>query len=98
MIGDEKIQKDELIQLHAFFLQLRLNLENNIIDTKLKHFITYDLLNISPHQVFKSKNEQKLAIFELCRGISNMISEIDPYNFSELCSSLEDTCSKLRKK
>jgi hypothetical protein len=92
-----KIQKDELIQIHSFLLQLRLNLEDKIIDTKLNHFSSYDSLNISPHKVFKSKNEQELAIFELSRGISNLISEYDPSTFSEICSNLNETCNKLRK-
>ena len=80
-----------------FLVQLKSNLENNIIDTKLNHFLSYDLLNISPQQVFKSKREQELAIFELSRGIAYLSKENEPSSFQELCSSLEETCNKLRK-
>ncbi len=79
-----------------FLVQLKSNLEYNIIDTKLNHFLSYDLLNISPHQVYKSKREQELAIFELSRGIAYLIKENDPSAFQELCSLLDDTCNKLR--
>jgi hypothetical protein len=80
-----------------FLVQLRSNLEMNIIDTKLNHFLSYDLLNISPQQVFKSKREQELAIFELSRGIAYLIKENEPSVFQELCSSLDETCNRLRK-
>jgi len=52
----KNIQKDELIQLHIFLVQLRSNLEE-IIHPKLNHFLSYDLLDTSPQQVFKSKKE-----------------------------------------
>ena len=65
--------------------------------TNLNPFLPYDLLNISPHQVFKSKREQELAIFELSRGIAYLIRENESSAFQELCSSLEETCNKLRK-
>jgi len=79
-----------------FLIQLRSKLEMNIIDTKLNHFLSYDLLNISPQQVYKSKREQELAIFELSRGIAYLIKENDPSAFQELCSSLDETCNRLR--
>lgn len=71
------IQKDELIQLHMFLFQLKLNLEE-IIDPKLNHFSEYDSLEMSPQQVFKSKKEHQVAIFELSKGISSMIKENNP--------------------
>jgi len=80
-----------------FLIQLRSNLEMNIIDTKTNHFLSYDLLNISPQQVFKSKREQELAIFELSRGIAYLIRENESSAFQEVCSSLDEICNKLRK-
>ena len=65
--------------------------------TNLNPFLSYDLLNISPYQVFKSKREQELAIFELSRGIAYLIRENEPSAFQEVCSSLDETCNKLRK-
>ncbi len=80
-----------------FLIQLKSNLENNIIDSKFNHFLSYDLLNISPQQVFKSKREQELAIFELSKGIIYLIKENEPSAFLKICSILEETCNKLRK-
>ena len=95
--GVTNIQKDELIQLHMFLVQLKSNLEDNIINTKSNHFLSYESLNISPQQVFKSKKEQKLAIFELSRGIANLIKEKHPTAFQKLCKLLYETCNKLKK-
>ena len=63
----------------------------------LNPFLSYDLLNISPQQVFKPKIEQELAIFELSKGIAYLIKEKEPSAFQEICSSLDETCNKLRK-
>jgi len=68
-----------------------------IDDTNLNPFLSYDLLNISPQQVFKPKMEQELAIFELSKGIAYLIKEKEPSAFQEICSSLDETCDKLRK-
>ena len=75
-----------------FLVQLKSNLEMNIIDTKLNHFLSYDLLNISPQQVFKSKREQELAVFELSKGITCLIKEKHPSAFQRLCEKFEETC------
>ena len=80
-----------------FLVQLKSYLENNIIDTKLNHFLSYDLLNICPQHVFKSKSEHELAIFEISRGIAYLIRGNESSAFQELCSLLDDTCNKLRK-
>jgi hypothetical protein len=80
-----------------FLVQLKSNLEINMMDSKLNHFLSYDLLNISPQQVFKSKREQELAIFELSKGITYLIKENEPSAFSKICSILEETCNKLRE-
>jgi len=93
----KKIQKDELIQLHSFLVQLRNNLED-MINSETNHFLEYDLLEINPHEVYKSKQEQKLTIFEISKGISCLIKEKHPRAFQRLCENFEDICSKLRKK
>ena len=70
----KNIQKDELIQLHMFLVQLRSSLEE-IINPKLNHFLSYEELKISPQQVFKSKKEHELALFELSLGLSKLLNE-----------------------
>jgi len=68
------MQKDELIQLHSFLLQLKIHLEGMIENNGGKEFISYDKLNITPFQVHKSKREHKLAVFILSKGIANLLS------------------------
>ncbi len=93
----KKIQKDELIQLHSFLVQLRNNLED-MINPEANHFLTYDLLEINPHEVYRSKREQELAVFELGKGISCLIKEKYPSALERLCEKFEEICSKLREK
>ena len=69
-----------------------------MINHESNHFLTYDLLEINPHEVYKSKQEQKLAIFEISKGISCLINEKHPGAFQYLPESFEETCTKLRQK
>ncbi|MFE3845946.1 UPF0058 family protein [Thermoplasmatota archaeon] len=77
-------------------MQVRNNLED-MIKRDDNHFIEYDMLNISPQHVYKSKCEQKLGIFELSMGISCLIKDDNPSAFQDLCETFEETCKKLRK-
>jgi len=69
-----------------------------MINPEQNHFLNYDLLEIYPHEVFRSKREQKLAVYELCKGLSNLVSEKHPSAFDFICRKFEELCSKLRKK
>lgn len=82
------MQKDELIQLHTFLLQLKTHLEYIIENNGSNEFLSYDKLNITPYQVYKSKREHKLAVFTLSRGIADMLSNND-------CPGLEKISSRL---
>lgn len=68
------MQKDELIQMHAFLLQIKSYVEDGDNETK-DVFTSYDTLNVAPHHVFKSKDLQKEAVFELCKGISRLFNK-----------------------
>jgi len=68
------MQKDELIQLHSFLLQLKIHLEGMVENNGGREFISYDKLNITPFQVYKSKREHKLAVFTLSKGIADLLS------------------------
>ena len=68
------MQKDELIQFHTFLLELKSNL-GSIVDNKGGvEFQSYDKLNISPNQVYKSKREHRVAVFTLSEGIATLLS------------------------
>ena len=95
-MGSE-IQKDELIQIHAFLLQLRAHLENMVKNSNPQVFLSYEKLNIGPHKVHKSKKEHKLAVFELSKGITNLLQESNCSVFQRIYDDLEKMCNRFRK-
>jgi hypothetical protein len=68
------MQKDELIQLHAFLLQLKTHLEDLMENNGGVEFAPYARLDVTPYQVYKSKREHKLAVFTLSKGIATLLS------------------------
>jgi hypothetical protein len=60
-------------------------------------FLSYDKLDIIPHQIHKSKKEHNLAIFELSRGIANLLKENDYSISQQIHDSLEGRCVRFRK-
>ncbi len=95
-MGSE-IQKDELIQIHAFLLQLGAHLENMVENSNPQVFLSYEKLNIGPHKVHKSKKEHKLAVFELSKGIAGLLQENNCSVFQRIYDSLEKMCNRYRK-
>jgi hypothetical protein len=69
----EKMQKDELIQIHTFLLQLKTHLNDMVNNKGGKEFLSYDKLNVTPYQVYKSKREHKLAVFILSKEIASLL-------------------------
>jgi hypothetical protein len=68
------MQKDELIQLHTFLLQLKTHLEDIVENNGGAEFQSYVKLDVTPYQVYKSKREHKLAVFTLSKGIADLLS------------------------
>ncbi len=84
------MQKDELIQLHTFLLQLKTHLEDMITNNGGVEFKAYKRLDVTPYQVYKSKREHKLAVFTLSRGIANLLS-------NNKCPGLEKVSNRLEQ-
>lgn len=82
------MQKEELIQLHSFLLQLKIHLESMVENDGSKTFFAYDKLDINPCQVYKSKREHKLAVFKLSKGIADLLRDND-------CPGLEKISNRL---
>ncbi len=82
------MQKDELIQLHTFLLQLKTHLESVVDHNGGVEFKPYVKLNVTPYQVYKSKREHKLAVFTLSRGIATLMSNNN-------CPGLEKVSGRL---
>lgn len=70
----ESMQKDELIQMHTFLIQLKTHLEEIVESNGGEEFNLYERLDVSPYQVYKSKREHKLAVFTLSKGIADLLS------------------------
>ena len=82
------MQKDELIQLHTFLLQLKTHLDEMVENDGGAAFISYDKLNVTPFQVYKSKREHKLAVFTLSQGIATLLTHNN-------CPGLEKISNRL---
>jgi hypothetical protein len=82
------MQKDELIQLHTFLLQLKTHLEYMVNNNGGSEFQYYEKLNVTPFQVYKSKREHKLAVFTLSKGIAELLSNNN-------CPGLEKVSNRL---
>ena len=92
-----EMQKDEIIQFHTFLLQLRTHLENMVENNNPQAFLSYEKLNIGPHKIHKSKKEHKLAVFELSKGITNLLQENNCSAFQRIYDDLEKMCNRFRK-
>ena len=84
------MQKDELIQLHTFLLQLKTHLEDMVPNNGGNEFQLYTKLDVTPYQVYKSKREHKLAVFTLSRGIASLLSNNN-------CPGLEKVSNRLNQ-
>lgn len=84
------MQKDELIQLHMFLLQLKTHLEDMVENNGGAEFISYVKLDVTPYQVYKSKREHKLAVFTLSKGIADLMS-------NNKCPGLEKVSNRLEQ-
>jgi hypothetical protein len=82
------MQKDELIQLHTFLLQLKTHLEEIVQNNGGIEFQSYVKLDVTPYQVYKSKREHKLAVFTLSKGIATLLSNNN-------CPGLEKISNRL---
>ena len=83
------MQKDELIQLHTFLLQLKTHLEDLVGNDGIEQFEIYNILNVTPYQVYKSKREHTLAVFTLSKGIADLLLDNSFTGLEKISSRLE---------
>ena len=72
------MQKEEIIQLHTLFAQIKNELEQQF-PSPVSAFEEYEDLKVLPHHVHKSKDDHKRAVFVLGRVIANVFSH-DKYS------------------
>jgi len=70
--GGDRIQKQELIRVHADLVRMKNNYEKKGYKSE---FQPYYELSISPGHVHKSKDEHKKAIFVLSSVLSSVVAE-----------------------
>jgi len=51
-------------------------------------FQFYDILDVTPYHIYKSKREHKLAVFTLSRGIANLLSNNNYPGFKKTSNRL----------
>ena len=83
------MQKDELIQLHTFLLQLKNHLEDLIGNDGIEQFEIYNILDVTPYQVYKSKREHTLAVFTLSKGIADLLLDNSFTGLEKISTRLE---------
>ena len=66
------MHKDEIIQLHTLFVQIKEEIERELSNNSI--FEEYKALGIYPQHVHKSKDEHKKAIFTLGKEIASVFS------------------------
>ncbi|HDN96150.1 MAG TPA: UPF0058 family protein [Thermoplasmatales archaeon] len=74
------MQKEELIQLHTLFVQIKKEIERQCKDLN-GAFKEYEKLGVLPHHVHKSKSAHKKAIFILGKEIAKLFAHSE---FSEM--------------
>ena len=82
------MQKDELIQLHMFLLQLKNHLQSILGNNGIEEFAIYEKLNVTPYQVYKSKREHTLAVFMLSKGIADLLTNSDYTGLEKIANRL----------
>jgi len=88
------MQKDELIQLHTFLLQLKTHLEDLMQNNGGAEFEPYRKLDVTPYQVYKSKREHKLAVFTLSKGIATLLSNNNFPGLEKVSNRLEQMAER----
>lgn len=86
--GGILMQKDEIIQLHMFLLQLKNHLQDILGDDGAEEFAMYEKLNVTPYQVYKSKREHTLAVFMLSKGIADLLTNSNYPGLDKISSRL----------
>jgi len=88
------MQKEELIQLHTLFVQIKNELEKQLAE-KNGAFKEYEKLGVLPHHVHKSKNSHKKAIFILGKEIAKLFSHDKYSSMGRIAQRLERMSAKI---
>ncbi|MCD6512620.1 MAG: UPF0058 family protein [Thermoplasmata archaeon] len=87
------MQKEELIQLHTLFVQIKEELQKRMdLNGAFKE---YEELGVYPHHIHKSKNAHKKAIFILGMEIAKVFSHNDLSSMGRVAQRLQRMEAKI---
>ncbi len=81
------MQKEEIIQLHTLFAQIKNEIESQSIHNN-GAFMEYENFGVLPHHVHKSKNDHKKAVFILGKEIAQMFSHDKYFSIGRVAERL----------
>ena len=91
MFWDE-MQKDEIIQLHVLFLNIKEKIERLLHDTTL--FEEYISLGVLPTEVHRTKEEHKKAVLLLAKKFAIILSEEKNSELQKIAERLDKMLHK----
>ena len=89
------MNKEQLIQLHIFLFTLKNHFETKLENNGSNCFLSYKNLDVTPFHINKSKRKHQLAIFQLCKNISDMLKENNFSDFDDLSKRMENMCNNI---
>ncbi len=87
------MQKEELIQLHTLFVQIKEEIQKRMDVNGA--FREYEQLGVYPHHIHKSKNAHKKAIFILGKEIAEVFSHNRLSSLARIAQRLERMEAKI---
>ena len=88
----DEMQKDEIIQLHILFLNIKEKIERLLHDTTL--FEEYRKLGILPTEVHRTKEEHKKAVLLLAKKFALILSDEKNSELERIAERLEKMLNK----
>lgn len=91
------MHKDELLELHEQLVTIK-DFFEDIEDVPAGTFESYDMLDVRPSHVHKSKSEHKHAVFVLGNALADAMSEDEFSNAGRLSKRMEELADDAKQK
>ncbi len=91
------MHKDELLELHDQLVLIKEYFEQRE-DVSDDTFEAYEMLDVRPAHVHKSKNEHKHAVFVLGNALANAMSEDEFSNAGRLSKRMQELADDAKQK
>mgnify|MGYP000701781151 CR=1 FL=1 len=91
------MHKDELLELHEQMVAIKEYFENRE-DVAEDTFESYEMLDVRPSHVHKSKSEHKHAVFVLGNALATAMSEDEFSNAGRLSKRMQELADDAKQK